>query len=255
MDKLSRYTDYEDFAWLYNQYWSKRLIDQIWGTIEDHLIAKIVPGGRVLDVACGNGHLAGLLLERGFRVTGIDGSEAMLRFARENAPGGEFHVADAWEFRYDETFDAATSTCDSLNHVMSLEELGIVFANVYNALVPGGWFLFDLNTEKGYGDYWNGHSGGRALADHAFIVQLGYEQDTRQGTFAVTLFRQAGDTWRRTDVKLLQQYHAPDAVRDSLERTGFDAIEFYDVERDLGIAGTGRMMFVTRKPTGARSVT
>ncbi len=40
---------------------------------------------RVLDLCCGTGQLAGYFLERGYRVVGIDLSEHMLRYARENA--------------------------------------------------------------------------------------------------------------------------------------------------------------------------
>lgn len=38
---------------------------------------------RVLDLGCGQGHLAGLLQERGYQVTGIDGNGAALREASQ----------------------------------------------------------------------------------------------------------------------------------------------------------------------------
>ena len=55
-------------------------------------------GARILDVCCGTGYLAGLLAARGYRVTGIDASAAMIGFARETAPEAEFSVADAARF-------------------------------------------------------------------------------------------------------------------------------------------------------------
>ena len=39
---------------------------------------------RVLDLCCGTGQLALYFLEKGYRVVGIDLSEHMLRYAREN---------------------------------------------------------------------------------------------------------------------------------------------------------------------------
>jgi len=248
MDPHERYTDYDHFAWLYNRYWSERLIHQIFGSIEEHLLSKLPGDARILDVGCGNGHLAALLSERGFRVTGIDGSEAMLHFARQNAPSAEFAVQDAREFCYDCAFDAVVSTCDSLNHVMVFGELCRVFANAFAALRPGGYFLFDLNTEQGYRDYWTGQSSGRVEEDHAFILRLSYDEERRQSEFAVTLFRLVEGHWERSDTRLTQRYYPPADVITALERIGFSKIESYDTEKDLGAAGTGRTMYVMQKP-------
>src|SRR3972149_5270455 len=46
---------------------------------------KTIPkGSRVLDLPCGTGRLTRMLMERGYRVTGADVSEAMLSRARGN---------------------------------------------------------------------------------------------------------------------------------------------------------------------------
>jgi SAM-dependent methyltransferase len=246
MSDQDRYTDYDNFAWLYNHYWSERLIDQIFGAIQDHLLNKLSPRSHILDVCCGNGHLARKMADSGFQVTGIDGSEPMLRHARENAPGCDFHVCDARGIRFESAFDAVTSTCDSLNHVMSMAELRDVFARVHAALRPGGIFLFDLNTEKGYRDYWTGETGGKTADDHAFVLRLSYDEEVKQGTFAVTLFRLVDGLWQRSDIRLTQQYYPPEEAREELLRSGFADIELYDVEKDLGVDGTGRVMFVAR---------
>jgi SAM-dependent methyltransferase len=242
------YTDYDAFAWLYNRYWSERLIEQIYWTIEKYLLDSLRPGSRILDVCCGNGHLAARMAQRGFSVTGIDGSPAMLRFARENAPRCEFLNLDARDFVLKGTFDAAVSTCDSLNHIMTHDELARAFASVYRALRPGGRFLFDLNTEEGYRKYWTGGSTGKAEADHAFVVRLRYDERRQQGTFAATLFRPGDQGWNRSDALLVQQYYPPHEVREMLCDTGFAQPRVFDVEKDLGIEGTGRVMFVTGRP-------
>jgi demethylmenaquinone methyltransferase / 2-methoxy-6-polyprenyl-1,4-benzoquinol methylase len=46
------------------------------------LVSRLPPGGHVLDVATGTGLVAAELLERGFRVTGLDQSREMLAVAR-----------------------------------------------------------------------------------------------------------------------------------------------------------------------------
>jgi len=83
-------------------------------------------GARVLDLPCGTGRLTRLLVERGYRVTGADVSEAMLAKARENykvyqqqhgakAPPVQFEIRDvlATGFNTDQ-FDGIT--CIRLFH-------------------------------------------------------------------------------------------------------------------------------------------
>ena len=109
----------------------------------------------LLDICCGTGQLAVYFLERGYRVTGLDLSEHMLRYARENvAPyveSGQARLvhADASDFSLDEQFGLAVSTFDALNHLESEQALRQCFQCVFAALVPDGYFIFDLNTRAG----------------------------------------------------------------------------------------------------------
>ncbi len=62
-----------------------------------------LPAGRVLDVACGTGVLTQHL--RG-EITGLDGSERMLKIARERVPGVTFIRGDAFSIPFpDSSFD------------------------------------------------------------------------------------------------------------------------------------------------------
>ena len=55
-------------------------------------------GGRVLELACGTGRIAFVLAERGFDVTGVDISEAMLTVARRKAAQSPAAVRDRLTF-------------------------------------------------------------------------------------------------------------------------------------------------------------
>jgi ubiquinone/menaquinone biosynthesis C-methylase UbiE len=83
----------------------------------------------ILDLCCGTGQLALYFLERGYRVTGIDLSEHMLQYARENASSyveegqARFVQADAADFDMDEPVGLAVSTFDALNHLPGPEAL------------------------------------------------------------------------------------------------------------------------------------
>ena len=67
-----------------------------------HTISSL-PAGRVLDVACGTGVLTRYLKGE---VTGLDGSEEMLKIARERVPGATFVQGDAFSIPFpDASFD------------------------------------------------------------------------------------------------------------------------------------------------------
>ncbi len=77
-------------------------------------IATFVDAGdRVLDLGCGTGTLAHMLLENGATVVGIDSNKGMLNVARQNVPGGLYLHLDITQLdeRFDEgSFDVIVST-------------------------------------------------------------------------------------------------------------------------------------------------
>jgi trans-aconitate methyltransferase len=62
------------------------------------ILSELSTDACLLDLCCGAGHLTRALAGRGYRVTGLDGSAEMLRYARENAPSAEFIWTDARTF-------------------------------------------------------------------------------------------------------------------------------------------------------------
>ncbi len=68
-----------------------RYQEQLFPVIAD-LLASVPTGGKILDAGCGNGFFSGKLLERGFRVIGIDISESGIALCKAHYPAGEFHV-------------------------------------------------------------------------------------------------------------------------------------------------------------------
>jgi len=98
----------------------------------------VEPGDTVLDLGCGTGTLAALLLDRGARVVAIDTSDAMLAAARANAPGAELLHMTATEIGAlaDRRFDRVVATL-SLSE-LSADEFHHVLRLATGLIGPGG---------------------------------------------------------------------------------------------------------------------
>ncbi len=247
MNPLSppRFSDYDAFARVYNDHWGPDSARRFWPAVQRLLLKDLSAGAQVLDLCCGTGQLAQILTMLGYKVTGVDGSEGMLHFARLNAPEAEFILEDARSFESPPVFDAAISTYDSLNHIMNLDELAQVFGNVYACLKEGGRFLFDLNLEEGFRLRWRS-SFGVVEDDYVFVVRARYHAAERLGEMDLTLLRrEEEDVWRREDMKLWQRCYTVDEVVSALEKVGFSDIQTFDAEKDLGWRWElGRMFFL-----------
>lgn len=245
----ARYSDYDRFAGMYNEHWGQPFAERVLPIVDRLLLRHLPANARVLDVCCGTGQLAQALVARGYRVTGVEGSEEMLRFARQNAPGVEFILEDARAFQLSAEYDGALSTYDSLNHIMSLGELASAFRNVHAALVPGGRFMFDLNMEDGYKARWRG-SYAIVRDDHVCIVVASYGPNEKVGRNDITMFRREG-TWKRSDLTLRQRCYAEEDVRSALKGAGFAEVQTHDGRRDLNLSGdVGRTFFACRARSG-----
>lgn len=184
-----RYDRYDGWAWLYNRTMGPEYGKEQLALLERVLFPNIGSSASILDLCCGTGQLISPLLDAGYKVTGLDGSEDMLKYARENAPNAEYLLEDARDFDTANKFDAVFSTSASLNHIESLDDLGKVFQNVRDAMRDGGTFLFDLNHPAQLARWWRSFpTEGEIERDHAWMVTPHYDAEQSQGRFTVTIF-------------------------------------------------------------------
>jgi SAM-dependent methyltransferase len=247
MSKEERYSSYDPFAWFYDRYWSREVPPQIMTVIDRLLVPSLQRGATILDLCCGTGYTCAELIKRGFEVTGLDGSKEMLRYARRQAPGARFILGDARSFELPPVHQGIISTFDSLNHVMTLDELTSVFRNAHGALAPGGLFLFDMNMEKGFLAHWADYFA--IVEDEDVCVLRGaYSRERRTARYDITMFRRQGKTWRRTDAVISERYYPSREIRRALRTAGFKEISSLDAEKELGLSEhTGRTFFLARK--------
>jgi SAM-dependent methyltransferase len=244
MNNREPYSTYDNFAWFYDKYWGK-WTGQVLPAFEKVFFPHIPERGLILDLCCGQGQMAAALTDMGYRVIGVDGSEEMLRYARCRAPKVTFIHADAQAFVVPEKCDAALSTYDSLNHIMTLEGLTSAFACVRKALKPGAPFLFDLNIDEGFKGNWQG-SFGKVEDDNAIIARGSYDPEAAQAELALTMFRLTDGKWNRSDLVIPEKCYTDAEVTATLEETSFTEIQQFNSAKDFGAKSAGRDFWLAR---------
>ncbi|HEY57508.1 MAG TPA: class I SAM-dependent methyltransferase [Anaerolineae bacterium] len=141
---------YDPIAPIYDRYWGAFSVRRFLPVLERWLLPNPSPEAWVLDLGCGTEALAQVLTQRGCRVLGINLSPSMIRQAYERLPAGRALVADMRALPLASRFHAVYAVFASLNHLLTPEHLNAAFQSVARTLRPGGWFLFDLNTEDDY---------------------------------------------------------------------------------------------------------
>lgn len=203
----------------------------------------------VLDLACGTGRMTLELASRGYDMIGADGSMDMLSVAyeraaeREDVPTPLYLLQDMRCFELYGTVGAVTCCLDSINYLLSEQDVERCFACVHNYLDPDGLFLFDVNTpykfEHIYGDNayiledeWTDEDGQLQAVYCGW--QNHFDRETGRCTFDLSVFEQRADGgYDRADEQQEEQCYDETTLRCLLERTGFEVLGvFGDLSRN-----------------------
>lgn len=114
-------------------------------------VRKVMPAGKILDVGCGTGVLAGRLAAAGYEVTGVDPSAGMLEHVSQSGAGVEAVLGDATELPFDDgTFDL-TMCVAVMHHVADPEAVHRSLGEMVRVTRPGGLVLvWDHNPRNPY---------------------------------------------------------------------------------------------------------
>jgi len=225
------------FARVYNLKWATYatqlapLIREFYETQQGEQADK-----HMLDLCCGAGHFAKLFLQQGYEVTGIDLSESMLYYARENnatyleLDKAEFVCADASDFSIEKHFDLVTSTYDSLNHLESEQKLFDCFECV--AQVNDGQFIFDLNTRAGL-RHWSNIQIDDSDRDIILIRRGFYDEANGRALMKITGFSRRPDgLYEDFEETVYNTAYDLKRVKEALHDVGYRNVHFARM-RDL----------------------
>lgn len=250
MLSIEQYLNYDPFAEIYNKTLATEDCERQLPIIEKLLKQHHSQAVKLLDLCCGTGQMVQKLLEKGYQVTGLDLSEGMLQYARQNAPTGKFIRDDARSFKISSAFDAVISPTGSLNHMLSLEDLKLVFQNVYEALQKNGIFILGLCLEEAYNSYDGSISMGDLQDDYAWVSRDRYDSEKKIAEFKITTFQLVQENWKRTDITHWVKPYPRKEVVSTLENVGFKEVTVCDAEGNLAAPEYKEYaLFICRKLT------
>lgn len=183
----------------------------------------------LLDVCCGQGTLAAHFADHGYRVTGIDLSEAQLAIAeahlRRHLDAGTVRLVrgDAASFSTDDRFGLATSTFDALNMLQSRDALASCFRCVRRVLVEDGILVFDLMTRRGF---WQDYNAVVVTdtEDELYVLKSVYDGGERAITRMTGFVRDEDGRWERFEELRTPTHFPVDVVVATLRDIGWSRV-------------------------------
>lgn len=220
--------------------------------VSDILNENGINRGILLDLACGTGTMSLIMAQKGYDVIGVDNSPEMLGEAREKAlAAGEdilFLCQDMCSIDLYGTVDCTVCLLDSLNHLESKEELLETFKRVSLFTVPGGLFVFDVNTE---------YKHNYVLGDNTFVYdnddvycvwQNEYDDESKTVEIFLDFFQEENGLYRRSSEYFSEIAFSDSDIKNLLSEAGFTDIKTYgELRKTAPLDTEERVFYVARK--------
>lgn len=205
----------------------------------------------VLDLGCGTGSITKLLAKKNYEMIGVDLSQEMLMVAKKKIKDSHLDVLflcqDMTELDLYGTVGAVLSVCDSLNYLLTEEELLEAFKKVNNFLDPEGLFIFDINTDEKFkqlGDQTYAES----FEDCAYIWDNYYDEEDQTNEYYLTLFVEEKDIYRRYEEIHYERAYDIETITKIIEQAGLRLEGVYDgYSFEQPKATSERLCFVARE--------
>ncbi len=224
---------YTGFASVYDMFMDNVPYEE-WADYVQSLLKKFkIEKGLLLELGCGTGSMTRALGAKGFDMIGIDNSEEMLQIAREKNSDKEdailYLCQDMREFELYGTVSAVISVCDSMNYILTEDDLLRVFQLVNNYLDPQGLFVFDLDTIYAYEEVLGDNTIAENREEGSFIWENTYYEEEMINEVNLSLFiPEEKDLYRKYEETHYRRAFPLDTVKRLIEEAGMEWVAIYD---------------------------
>ncbi|AZR72948.1 hypothetical protein BBF96_05800 [Anoxybacter fermentans] len=221
-------------------------------------------GSPILELGCGTGRLLIPLARKGFEITGMDLSEAMLEICRNKLEQEEDEVkdrvtlvkADMRDFNLEKKFKFIFTACNTLMHLSTIKDLEKAFKCIATHLTEDGVFIIDIsapdipymvesNGKEFVFEYTHPETG-RKIIDrfkptYDFLNQI--EKDE-----IILEEYEKGEMIRQAISNVILTYFFPRELKIILQHCGFEIFEEYgSLNKDPLTEKSQNIIFLCRK--------
>jgi len=201
----------------------------------------------VLDLGCGTGSLLIKLKDCFSKLYGLDISENMIKKAKEKAKTNETNIKffhdDMVTFEMKEKFDVIVSFFDTLNHILSEEELLLHFETVKKALLNDGIYIFDYVDRDFMNEMFKNNIFVDERDNFTCIWQLSQEEeiDFIESTYFV---KNKNNTYDKTREVYTKKIYSIGELKNIIGKSGLKILEN---NKNSQIAGDRWIFVLTKK--------
>lgn len=249
-------TAYQGFAYVYDKFMDNIPYEEWRRYLKNLFYQYSITDGTLIELGCGTGTLSLLMHEAGYSVIGIDNSIDMLTLAAEktkDTPDITLLCQDMRELELGNTYDGFYCICDSLNYLLSSEDILSAFCGVKKHLRENGIFIFDLKTP-----YFYEHVlGDQVFCDHqedcSYTWENSYFEEERINQYDLTVFVKHPDNglFERFYETHHQKAYPLTEIIDLLSEAGLEFITAYDAfSSDAPNSTSERIYIIARNKNG-----
>ncbi|MFE1243835.1 class I SAM-dependent DNA methyltransferase [Fictibacillus sp. NPDC058756] len=243
---------YQQFAYLYDELMADAPYSKWLSFIKNAVSAYHPNTIRLLDVGCGTGSIPILLAKEGFEVTGVDLSSDMLMVAKEKAENENVALSlfqqDMRDLEGLGSYECVTILCDSLNYILTEEDVKQTFLSAWNHLEPNGLFLFDVHSLHKVNHIFIGNTFGSNNEELSYIWQCYQGEYVNSVEHDLSFFILNKDNYERYDELHIQRTFSAEEYSKWLKECQFEVLSITaDFEDQNPKEQSDRILFIAKK--------
>ncbi|MGM0523955.1 MAG: class I SAM-dependent DNA methyltransferase [Bacillota bacterium] len=218
---------YQHLAALYDELMQDAPYDE-WVSFTESMLES--PVEAILDVGCGTGQITRRLSQKGFQMTGVDLSEAMLIEAANDSSVETSRIQwvkqDMRALTGFHDQQLIVSYCDVLNYITEKDDVLKTFQAIHHSLAPEGQFMFDVHS-LAHVEAMSDNIYSEVQDDYSYIWFCDQGDTIGEMFHEMTFFIKEGDCYQRYDETHHQRTYSMGSYIDWLKQVGFSDVKVY----------------------------